>query len=42
MANSWVQEYTWESNEQTILDPDAYLGYAGPTGMRFKSITPRK
>lgn len=38
----WVQEYTWESNEQTILDPDAYLGYAGPTGMRFKSITPRK
>ena len=39
---SWVQEYTWETTEPTVIDPDLFLAKAGPKGMAFSKITPRK
>lgn len=39
-AYSWVQEYTWEMTEPSVIDQDLYLGTVGPAA--FSKITPRK
>ena len=41
VAESWMQEATWEMTADTVVDPDQFLATVGPEDVKFAKVTPR-